>query len=394
VSENAFLPPPAAWPARLAGMTLAALMIAGAVQMPDAVHGLSQRALPSSYADFMEGRTTAALEKALAEGLPAREAAIAIANGLRYRLLGGTPESVRAGHDGTLFLTEEMVWHRDGWNNQSARVALLAQVSQRLHQQGVTLLVTLVPDKARMLQGQVRGGYPEELVPRYARAVTSLRKAGVAVVALDGALSTAQDGTARYYRSDTHWNQDGARAAAVQIATQMRATAPLQGHTSFRTEATGKPEVRVGDLVKMMGLADAPDWLRPPIDVETPARTVDTAPSNTGAGLFGNATVPVVLVGTSYSLRANFHGYLQEALGVNVLNAARDGGGFLQATEDYLRNDAFTSDKPQMIIWELPERFLQAPLKDESGFLVRTGLAPCPQKTSPTAVSDCASKIF
>ncbi|WP_194723911.1 alginate O-acetyltransferase AlgX-related protein [Noviherbaspirillum malthae] len=377
--EDVFLPPRAVWPARCAGIMLVALLALGAWHMSDAVQGLPLRTLPALTADFLEGRTTAALEKRLVEGMPVRGTAVAFANGVRYRLFDGGPDEVRVGRDGTLFLTEEMVWHRDGRDNQSVRTELLAQAAQHLERQGVILVVALVPDKSRMLHRQLRSGYPAELEPRYGQAVASLRKAGVAVVALDTALTPGTDGSIPYYRSDTHWNQTGARAAAQEIARQVQTRLPLQKPSSFRTEATGAPEVRIGDLVKMMGLATAPSWLRPPVDMEAPLRTIDTAPPPPSTGLFGSTAIPVVLVGTSYSLRANFHGYLQEALGVAVLNAARDGSGFLQAAEDYLRNEAFTSDKPQMIIWELPERFLQAPLGNESGFLVRTGLIRCPQ---------------
>ncbi|NEX61076.1 alginate O-acetyltransferase AlgX-related protein [Noviherbaspirillum galbum] len=373
MSDEGFLPERARWPARIAGVTMLALMAAGAWQMADAVR--RQTAPSTSRADFLEGRTTAALEKSLAEALPSRDAAIALANGLRYRLLGGAPEAVRTGHDGMLFLTEEMTWRRDAWRNQAARISLLAGTSASLQKQGVALVVVLVPDKARMLQQQVRGGYPAVLSARYQRAAADLRAAGVAVVTLDDALQP-RAGQA-YYGSDTHWNQRGAHAAADAVAKQVGGMMQFSERAQFRTSETGGPAPRVGDLVKMMGLANAPGWLRPPIDSEAPLQTEQVGAKDVGAaGLFGATAVPVTLVGTSYSLRANFHGFLQEALGVSVLNAARDGAGFLQSIEEYLRNEAFQSDKPKLIIWEVPERFLQAPLGGEKGFFARTGLGP------------------
>jgi alginate O-acetyltransferase complex protein AlgJ len=86
--------------------------------------------------------------------------------------------------------------------------------------------------------------------------------------------------------------------------------------------------------------------------------------------------VPVVLTGTSYSLRANFAGFLQQALTAKVLNAAKDGGGFLLATTQYLKDDAFRSAKPKLLLWELPERFLYSPLVEEPQWLKNVGLDP------------------
>jgi alginate O-acetyltransferase complex protein AlgJ len=121
-----------------------------------------------------------------------------------------------------------------------------------------------------------------------------------------------------------------------------------------------------------MGLEFVPNVLRPKPDQEIVETTVETASAKEpakAAGLFEDAGVPVVLAGTSYSLRANFHGRLQEFLSAKVLNTAKDGGGFLQAMTAYLKDDSFRSSKPQVLVWEIPERMLQSPLKDEKGWL-------------------------
>ena len=121
----------------------------------------------------------------------------------------------------------------------------------------------------------------------------------------------------------------------------------------------------LGDTAKMLGLQP---------DTETPVVTQQSSAENTG--LFGESAVPVVLTGTSYSMRANFADFLQQALSAKVLNAARYGGGFLQATTQYLRDDAFRSSKPKVLLWEIPERFLWRKLDEESRWLRTTGLQP------------------
>jgi alginate O-acetyltransferase complex protein AlgJ len=106
-----------------------------------------------------------------------------------------------------------------------------------------------------------------------------------------------------------------------------------------------------------MGLEHAPNWLRPTPDRERP---VTTEATDAGGSLLGDFEIPATLVGTSYSMRANFHGFLQEALGARVLNAAKDGSGFYQSANDYFANEAFRTSPPRVVIWEIPERALSA----------------------------------
>ena len=117
-----------------------------------------------------------------------------------------------------------------------------------------------------------------------------------------------------------------------------------------------------------------PNWLRPRPDIEIPEITTQTS-ADKPAGLFGDSAVGIVLTGTSYSLRGNFHGQLQQALSTKILNVAKDGGGFLQATGTYLNDDAFKSAPPKVLVWEVPERFLTMPLDKESDWLNLTHLS-------------------
>jgi uncharacterized membrane protein len=52
-----------------------------------------------------------------------------------------------------------------------------------------------------------------------------------------------------------------------------------------------------------------------------------------------------------------------------------DGGGFLQAMGEYLKNDAFLQSKPKVLVWEIPERFLYMPLTEELSWLKKVGLS-------------------
>jgi alginate O-acetyltransferase complex protein AlgJ len=357
-----------------AALTLGATMVAGAWQMVAAAHHPDGLVFARSWLDFREGRMTGQLEKQLEHKLPARPAMIAAANGTRYLVTGGAGEQVRSGKDGWLFLAEELRFDEHGAAHLAARATLLGGAAQALKRQGVRLLVAVVPDKARVYPQHVYGGYPAYLQTRYAAALAAMRARGVHVVDLLAPLQAGAREAQVYYSSDTHWNQQGARVAAGAIAQAVHGAGVQLPATNFDSRA-GAPAARAGDLIGLMGVGALPAGLRPPFDVEAPASTRQTS-AEAPAGLFGDEVVPVVLTGTSFSLRGNFHGYLQQALKAKVLNTAKDGGGFLQAPQAYFKDEAFATNKPTLLVWEVPERMLQAPLTNENGWLASVGLAP------------------
>ena len=369
------VPAPSSY-AAVAAVTFLCVMLAGLWQIVAAALSPEQLEYPQTWLDFREGRTTGTLEKQLDKRLPARTTIIATANSVRYLLTGGGGDQVRVGNGGWLFLTEELRFDLDGNAHLEARAKLFGGAAHGLDQQGVKLIVALVPDKARLYSGKLANGhYPAYNLSRYGDALAALRKQNVAVVDLLTPLAAAALQGQVYYSSDTHWNQVGAQISADTVALGVRQLGVELEKTTFVTAATGEKTERPGDLIRLMGLGDTPNALRPASDTEIPVATKQTS-VEAASGLFGDAAVPVALTGTSYSLRGNFHGFLQQALSVKVLNTAKDGGGLLQATTAYLTNDAFKSAKPKILVWEVPERFLYTKLEDESKWLASVGFLP------------------
>jgi alginate O-acetyltransferase complex protein AlgJ len=373
-----------------------ALMLAGTVQIIGAVRQPDGLDFPKDLLAFREGRTTQTLEKQLDKKMPGRPNLITFANSTRYLLLGGAGEQVRVGKNGWLFLTEELRFEGPKVNAHSitktnnpdvalaTRIDLISQLSLSLNAVGVKLIVALVPDKARVYSAQLKTDYPSFNESRYSAALTALQAKSIAVVDLLKPMQQwDQSKGDLYYRTDTHWNQTGAALAANEIATKINTLNLDYAKTKFVTSSASKPQERSGDLIRLMGIETAPNWVKPRLDFEAVQITQQQAAATTaldsavfgqggsnalGGGLFDEVAVPVVLVGTSYSLRANFHGKLQELLSTSVLNTAKDGGGFLQAITAYLNDDSFKTSKPQVIIWELPERMLKSPLDKEVGW--------------------------
>lgn len=357
-----------------AAFALLGVLTVGAWQLNLAARQIDMSSVPHSTSDFREGRTTNALEKQLDQKLPIRDALIATANGLRFLITGGAGEQVRVGKQDWLFLAEELRFDPAGADNLRARADLLARTALQLDAMGVKLVITLVPDKARVYPGHLIGGrYPEYNRLRYQDALNALRSRNIVAIDLLSPLESNATSSQVYYRTDTHWNQTGAKIAAETIASVVKQMKLGWEVTQFTTTTSTETIQRSGDLIRLMGLEDAPDAMRPKNDLETPSTTTQTD-ANSSGGLFGESDTPVVLSGTSYSLRANFHGYLQQALATKVLNVAKDGGGFLQATTEYLKDDSFRLAKPKLIIWEIPERFLLTKLEGEVTWLSNVGL--------------------
>lgn len=362
---------------RAQGIVMAAVLAVALWQGIAALTGTSARQRLSAVWDmpsFLAGKTAAAVNYALAHYLPSDELLRATGGALRWRLFHSGGPQVWAGCDGWLYVTEELRPYADADAALRARGEALARVAARLREQGVALLVAVVPDKARMEPAQLCGAPRSAQAEGRSRAAAAmLAAAGVPAVDLAAALgdARARPGAAPlYYRTDTHWNQAGAAVAARAVAAALdRApVAELDRTHPFTTASDAEETPFVGDLLRLMGLDKVPDGLglRPLPDRQRVERTADAAPqdgSPEGGGLLDDVTGPqVALVGSSFSLNANFHGRLQEALRAPVGNFAQAGGGFAGAVRAYLEGAAFQESPPKLVVWEMPERALLQPL--------------------------------
>jgi alginate O-acetyltransferase complex protein AlgJ len=369
----------------LCAAVMLGLMTWGSYQTIHVLTNGKDKNIPWSLKDVLEGPTTDAINKALDKQTPGRELLITTANAVRYKLIHGAGDDVRLGSDGWLFLTEEIRYQPDSAQRRSMRVQHIAQVQQALQKRGIDMQVALVPDKARVYSHRLGStAVGAQVTQRQADVAAQLKASGVKVIDLMPSLSAAAQASGQsqvYYNSDTHWNQIGAKISADVIA-QSAGAGVLKPVTEFQTTAAAAAD-RPGDLLRLMGLDKAPAWLRPRADVEAtettqeiPGKSTATKPS---MSLLGDASAadapPVVLLGTSYSQRANFHGALQQALRAKVLNMSKDGGGLLQAAEDYFKDDAFKTNPPKLVIWEVPERMFDLPpAKDEAQWFKKLGL--------------------
>lgn len=359
----------------LCSAVLIMLMVVGGASYLKATTDHANLEFPRSWASFRDGSMTQTLEKAIDKTVGIRPYLISFANSIRYKLLNAGGEQVRAGKEHWLFLVDEIKYegHLNGKPHDriaalAARVDLIKSVDAHLQANNVKLVVALVPDKARIYGSKLSStGYPSYNQQRYSDALSGLQSAQVKVVDLLTPLQAASKELDIYYKTDTHWNQTGADIAAKAIGESIKSLGLTLPNSTFITTSGSQAVERPGDLIRLMGLHNTPNGFRPTPDYEKVNTTTEAVSANNqaAASLFGDTQVPITLVGTSYSLRGNFHGALQQTISAKILNTAKDGGGFLQALTAYLKDDSFKSSKPNVLIWEIPERMLQSPLADE-----------------------------
>ncbi len=308
---------------------------------------------------FWAGRTAAAINHVMAHELPVDPLLRGAGGLLRWGVFGSGGPQARVGCEGWLYLTEELRPWPGAEAAMAERAQGLARMQRELAGRGITLLIAVAPDKARVhpehlcgapLSAQARG--------RHEAFTALLAQAGASRVETLAPLLAARRENDLWLRTDTHWNQRGAALMADLIAQAARPL-PLERPNNFTTRRAPAAPV-AGDLLRIMNLEMVPDPWRPAPDIIGLART--TAPE-AGGGLLDEAAAPeVVLLGSSYSLNGNFHGALQQALGAPVVNFALAGGGFAGSAISYFASEAWRQTPPRLIVWEVLERALGQPV--------------------------------
>jgi alginate O-acetyltransferase complex protein AlgJ len=336
---------------RLQAGTFVAVLVLGFVSML-----LNPALLRAPAATLHDGAWSRAYQAALDAASPLRRHTVALWNTLDLRLFGQAPAGVVLGQDGWLFSDEEYALPAEAPVIRQAWFDHVADVASSLQQDGVRLVVMLVPTKASL----VAVGQPPLPVPaarRYAEALAQLRGRGIDTVDLRPTL--AELGEAAWLRTDTHWTPAGATAAAETVAQHLLALDPDLGGEGQAALEPGGVETVEGDLVRLLELGPLRARFGPVADVIERTRIVRHVSGSTD--LFATVELPVTVVGTSYAAdeRWNFATRLEAALrGTAVLDAAEVGRGPALPMSAYLAGDAYRTARPRVVVWEVPERYL------------------------------------
>lgn len=290
---------------------------------------------------------------------------------LAFEELG--PE-VEQGCAGWLFLTDERRTYEFSVENEAKRLTAIQLLAERLKRKNIQLVVAFVPDKSRIQKEQLcHLTRPAEFAPRVERWVQRLEKAGVLAVDLAQSMSGESSESVFYYATDTHWNEKGAEQAAIAIAQQVNLLPiDIVPKIQYEKEKEGLEKYQ-GDLLKLAGIEELPFWFTRDLQ-ETKERIVfkeNAHEQDDSEDLFGDELLPsVFLIGSSFSKNSYFIEFLQAQLETIIPNIALEGGGFWRAANQYFESAAFLKTPPKILIWEVPERMIQAPIElDESSWL-------------------------
>lgn len=322
-----------------------------------------------SWQQVFEGEVTQRIARELAK-VPFAEHAADLERAASWLLLGDTGSRVRQGCPGWLFLGDELKVHAQAAVDAQARAQKVIRLQAQLAGRDIELLLVVVPDKSRIASDQLcqleRAG---QLAGRVQRWRDAVQAAGVPVVDLTPVLQPL--GSAAFLRTDTHWSELGADAAAQAVSRRIAELGVEATPRKQYTTEMAEPQARPGDLVRLAGLDWLPAQLQPAVEMVSTTRLREVPAAGAAEALaeedlFGDSQLPnIAVIGTSFSRNSNFIAFLERALGSSVGNFAKDGGEFSGAAKDYFVSPAFKQTPPRLLVWEIPERDLQSPYRDE-----------------------------
>jgi alginate O-acetyltransferase complex protein AlgJ len=289
-------------------------------------------------------------------------------------LIGGfaqaaDPVPVLIGKNDWLFTPYEFATVSDSADTQ-ATIGLFERVNKLFERKGIALALVIVPSKIRIHADQLPDGKPLDsyTADKYENAVKALRSGGVNVVNLNQPFLSSphrSSDTPLFLRLDTHWSPSGSSLAAETIKAAINATPVLKSALAATPEVAysfswnkQKSLVRGRDLVRLLP-KESQNFAAEQI---LPFKVTRTQASN--ATLQGSGdVVGITVIGSSYTNKNT--GY-PDAIRFNLqrdlldISIPVDQGPWV-GMEAYLKDEAFKTNKPKLIIWEIPERELRSP---------------------------------
>lgn len=249
-----------------------------------------------------------------------------------------------------------------------ANIDLISRFSRQLKRNGVQMAIVMVPIKMRTYADYLPEDEP--LTPymqgNYDRLLKMLRASEVKAVDVNRAFLTKQYTEFPYFfRLDTHWSPSGALVAAESVRTGIDGDVQLKSilksipidEYELSQESRGVKTSARG-LIPLLSNSSTQfdDEKVLPFKVKRKGASRDS--------LLGNTATPgIALMGSSYSASwTMFPQALRYALQRDILAVSVEAiQGSWVGMEMYLRDDSFQSNKPKLLIWEIPERDMRMP---------------------------------
>lgn len=248
-------------------------------------------------------------------------------------------------------------------------IDLIRRFNKVLAANGVSMAVAMAPLKMRTYSEYLPDDVKvnDYMKGNYERMSKALQAGQVNVVDINTAFLNSPkriSATPLFYRLDTHWAPAGAMVAAEAVK------AAADANPALKKVLDTVPEVKLELLILRRQNSKARD-LTEQLPPSSPSFTFEQvvpigvrrleAPKQ---DLLGNGpAVGVMLMGSSYShVWTGFPDALRYTLQRDLLSVSvgADQGSWV-GMESYLRDDAFQTQPPKLLIWEIPERDMRAP---------------------------------
>ncbi|MGQ0709784.1 MAG: alginate O-acetyltransferase AlgX-related protein [Rhodoferax sp.] len=253
----------------------------------------------------------------------------------------------------------------------NATIELFGKLNKLFEKQGIALALVIVPSKIRIHADQLPASKPLDAYTegKYENAVKALKAAGVNVVNLNqpflASPHRASD-TPLFLRLDTHWSPSGAALAAETIKAAVESAPALKTAWAATPEVAytfawnaKKSTTRARDLVRYLPPEEQKQFRPEQVLPFKVARATASQVGLQGAG----ENVGILVIGSSYTnANTGYPDAIRYQLQRDLLDISIqvDKGPWV-GMEEYLKDGAYKSSKPKLIIWEIPERELRSP---------------------------------
>ncbi|HYI10223.1 MAG TPA: hypothetical protein VEK57_14280 [Thermoanaerobaculia bacterium] len=239
-----------------------------------------------------------------------------------------------------------------------SNLPVLRKFSDTLAARGIHLVLLPIPSKGLLYAERLAANQDPEIMAAvrwalgarddYRIAVARLREAGIDTVdLLDPFLAHIHEcpDELLFFKTDVHWTPRGADMAASLTADRIRAHLPSPT-SLWETKKTGQQQF-LGFTGKAVSNVCSTKWDPESVDAFATSRT-----DGADAGLFDEVASPIAVVGTSFTWRYNFMGFLRQHTGFDVYDGAIPGGAFYGALDNLLISEGYRETPPTVLVWE------------------------------------------
>jgi alginate O-acetyltransferase complex protein AlgJ len=232
----------------------------------------------------------------------------------------------------------------------ASAIQTIAATNRVFHAAGITLLIVVVPLKARFYPDKLPDGVAlsPAVQARYAAIQRELTSAQLPTLDVDAVLRAQTKPT--FFRTDYHWTEWSAEAVAQACAAQLQSLVHLPpAAVKLPPLSAWSDNAHVGDLVQLLPPADQKRIGEETITI----RSIDAS----RAALLDGSAAAVHVVGNSFSMPyLGFPEMLAETLGEPVGVTAKFGNaGPWETMLAYLESPLLSATKPRAIVWQFVE---------------------------------------